>query len=50
MWIFREALSYGTLKNYITKQYLEKSLKNKYKIADIKLGNINYQFVTEFEE
>ncbi len=46
----RESVSWGTMKNYFTTQkYLEKFLKERRKVNDINLKNINYQFVTDFE-
>jgi len=46
----KEALSWGTMKNYFTTQkYLEKFLKERRKITDILLHEINYKFVTDFE-
>jgi len=46
----KEALSWGTMKNYFTTQkYLERYLKAKYNKNDISLEKINYQFVTDFE-
>ena len=46
----RESVSWGTMKNYFTTQkYLEKFLKDRRKVNDINLKNINYQFVTDFE-
>jgi len=46
----KEALSWGTMKNYFTTQkYLEKFLKEKLKKTDVLLDKINYQFVTDFE-
>ena len=46
----KESVSWGTMKNYYTTQkYLEKFLKERMKIKDINLKNINYKFVTDFE-
>ncbi len=46
----KEALSWGTMKNYYTTQkYLERFLKNKHRKSDISLKEINYRFVTDFE-
>ena len=46
----KESVSWGTMKNYYTTQkYLEKFLKERLKIKDINLKNINYKFVTDFE-
>ena len=46
----KEALSWGTMKNYYTTQkYLEKFLKEKKHKTDIFLNEINYKFVTDFE-
>ncbi len=46
----KEALSWGTMKNYYTTQkYLEKFLKERKHKADIILPEINYKFVTDFE-
>ena len=46
----KESVSWGTMKNYFTTQkYLEKFLKERQKIKDIKLAKINYKFVTDFE-
>ncbi|WP_430936761.1 site-specific integrase [Saccharicrinis sp. 156] len=43
-------LSYGTLKNYFTTQkYIKKFLKEKKKVDDIYLSQLNYQFITGFE-
>ncbi|TLX78456.1 hypothetical protein E9993_01895 [Labilibacter sediminis] len=45
-----EKLSYGTLKNYFTTQkYIIRFLKEKKKVDDIYLRQLNYQFITEFE-
>ena len=46
----KEALCHGTMKNYFTTQkYLEKFLKEKRKITDVLLREINYAFVIDFE-
>ena len=46
----KEALCWGTMKNYYTTQkYLEKFLKEKKHKTDIFLNEINYKFVTDFE-
>ncbi len=46
----KEALSWGTMKNYFTTQkYLERFLKEKMHIVDIALHQINYKFVTDFD-
>lgn len=46
----KEALCKGTMKNYFTTQkYLEKFLKEKRKISDILLREINYTFVIDFD-
>ena len=46
----KEALSWGTMKNYYTTQkYLEKFLKRRKQKADIFIKYINYKFVTDFE-
>jgi site-specific recombinase XerD len=46
----KESVSWGTMKNYFTTQkYLEKFLKERQKVKDIKLEKINYKFVTDFE-
>ena len=46
----KEALCWGTMKNYYTTQkYLEKFLKTRKHKADMSLNQINYKFVTEFE-
>ncbi|MEO7801970.1 MAG: site-specific integrase, partial [Ginsengibacter sp.] len=46
----KEALSWGTMKNYYTTQkYLEKFLKKKLHKSDVTLKDINYKFVTDFE-
>ena len=43
-------LSEGTLKNYgATEKYLRKFLQFKYRTDDIRLSNLNYQFITQFE-
>jgi site-specific recombinase XerD len=46
----KETIAWGTLKNYFTTQkYLEKFLKERMRLSDISLKDINYKFVTEFE-
>ncbi|MEP7233279.1 MAG: site-specific integrase [Ginsengibacter sp.] len=46
----KASISPGTMKNYYTTQkYLEKFLREKRKLTDIGLSNINYKFVTDFE-
>ena len=46
----KESVSWGTMKNYYTtRKYLEKFLKERQKVKDINLKNINYKFVTDFE-
>ena len=46
----KDSVSWGTMKNhFITQKYLEKFLKDRQKIKDIKLEKINYKFVTDFE-
>jgi len=46
----KESVSWGTMKNYYTtEKYLEKFLKERLKLKDINLKNINYKFVTDFE-
>jgi integrase len=43
-------LEYGTLKNYYTtKKYLKLFLETVYKTSDIKLSQINYKFIVDFE-
>jgi len=44
-------LAKGTLKNYrTTKRYLEKFLKQKLKISDVYLDQLNYRFIKGFEK
>ena len=46
----KEALCWGTMKNYFTTQkYLERYLKEQIHISDILLHEINYKFITDFE-
>ncbi|MEP7279709.1 MAG: site-specific integrase [Bacteroidota bacterium] len=46
----KEALSWGTMKNYYTTQkYLEKFLKEKLRVNDIRLTDISYSFITAFD-
>jgi len=46
----KDLIKWGTLKNYFTTQkYIEIFLKEKYKISDIYLANLNYKFVADFE-
>jgi integrase/recombinase XerD len=43
-------LAKGTMKNYgSTEKYLRKFLQYKYRVDDIRLSNLNYQFITQFE-
>lgn len=46
----RILLAKGTMKNYgATEKYLKKFLQYKYRMDDIRLTNLNYQFITQFE-
>lgn len=46
----KETIAPGTLKNYFTTQkYLQKFLKERHKVSDISLKELNYKFVTDFE-
>ena len=46
----KEALSWGTMKNYYTTQkYLDKFLKERKHKSDIFLNEINYKFIADFE-
>ncbi len=46
----RILLSKGTMKNYgATEKYIQKFLQYKYRVDDIRLINLNYQFITQFE-
>ena len=46
----KDLIKWGTLKNYFTTQkYIEIFLKEKYKISDVYLANLNYKFVSDFE-
>ena len=46
----KESLCWGTMKNYFTTQkYLVRYLKERIKVTDILLNEINYKFVTDFE-
>jgi site-specific recombinase XerD len=43
-------LKWGTLKNYgATEKYVRRFLKQRYRITDIPLCELNYQFITQFE-
>ncbi len=43
-------LAKGTMKNYgATEKYLRKFLQHKFRVDDIRLTNLNYQFITQFE-
>lgn len=45
-----ENLKWGTLKNYkTTKKYIEKFLVDRYYKQDISLSDLNYKFITDFE-
>lgn len=45
-----EKLREGTIKNYYaTEEYLKRFIKNKFDTNDIRLDEINYQFITELE-
>lgn len=46
----RILLAKGTMKNYgATEKYIQKFLQYKYRVDDIRLINLNYQFITQFE-
>ena len=46
----KDSIAWGTLKNYFTTQkYLQKYLKDRLKLLDINLKEINYKFVMDFE-
>ena len=46
----KDVLKYGTMKNYYTtERYLYKFLKKEFKVEDIYLKQINYQFILDFE-
>lgn len=46
----KEILKAGTLKNYgATEKYVRKFLKERYRTDDIHLGELNYQFITQFD-
>ena len=46
----KDTVCWGTLKNYFTTQkYLEKYLKERLRVSDIGLKELNYKFVTGFE-
>lgn len=48
---FKETLAQGTLKNYFTTVgYLKKFLKDKKKLSDIHLTELNYPFIIDFED
>jgi integrase len=43
-------LAHGTLKNYYTtEKYVKLFLEKRYKVSDLFLSELNYQFITEFE-
>ncbi|MBE7175332.1 MAG: site-specific integrase [Mucilaginibacter polytrichastri] len=47
---FKETLAEGTLKNYFTTvRYLKRFLKEKKKLSDIHLSELNYSFIVDFE-
>ncbi|TXN36148.1 site-specific integrase [Flagellimonas hymeniacidonis] len=44
-------LKYGTMKNYYsTERYLHKFIRDKFKTPDIYLKQLNYRFITDFEQ
>ncbi|RIV51624.1 site-specific integrase [Flagellimonas taeanensis] len=46
----KSVLRPGTMKNYYgTKKYLFRFLESKYKLPDIRLKQLNYKFITDFE-
>jgi site-specific recombinase XerD len=46
----KDTVCWGTLKNYFTTQkYLQKYLKERLRVSDIALKDLNYKFVTGFE-
>jgi site-specific recombinase XerD len=46
----KDLLEDGTLKNYFTtRRYMQKFLKQKIKVGDIPLSELNYKFLTDFE-
>ncbi len=46
----KDALAWGTMKNYFTTQkYVQKFLKVKFSLSDISLADLNYKFITDFE-
>lgn len=43
-------LAEGTLKNYrTTERYLKKFIKKKYKSTDVRIEEVNFRFISEFE-
>jgi integrase len=46
----KDTICWGTLKNYFTTQkYLQKYLKERLRLSDINIKELNYKFVTDFE-
>lgn len=46
----KASLAWGTLKNYFTtEKYLERFLKEKYKVGDVFLKQLSYSFIIDFE-